>query len=363
MKFYLKETVLEAAIERIRWLFDEFENIVVGFSGGKDSTVALNLTLKVAEERGRLPLKVLFVDQEAEWQTVVDYVRDVMNDPRVDPAWLQVPIRIFNGTSGDQQWLQCWEPGAEWMRPKEPNSVHENVYGTDRFGEMFTAFMRHHWPDAPVCLIGGVRADESPVRHRALTTSPTHKHATWGAVRDSKRRHVTMYPLYDWSTSDIWKAIHEHGWPYCSIYDAMWQHGYELRDMRVSNLHHETAVMHLFALQEIEGGTWERLSKRLKGVSSAKHLKTDFFIPDKLPPMFTSWAEYRDHLVENLAPEEHRPYYRRTFKKDDERFLPHVHLKLHRIHIQCVLVNDYHGSKLANSYMNFGKTDYRPGAV
>ena len=66
MKIYSKENVHTEAIKRINRLFDDFENVVVGFSGGKDSTVCLNLTLMVAEQRNRLPLKVVWVDQEAE---------------------------------------------------------------------------------------------------------------------------------------------------------------------------------------------------------------------------------------------------------------------------------------------------------
>ena len=43
MKMYLNKTVFDAAKERISWLFDNFENVIVGVSGGKDSTVVLNL--------------------------------------------------------------------------------------------------------------------------------------------------------------------------------------------------------------------------------------------------------------------------------------------------------------------------------
>lgn len=35
MKIYSNKTVYEAALDRIRFLFDEFPNIIVGVSGGK----------------------------------------------------------------------------------------------------------------------------------------------------------------------------------------------------------------------------------------------------------------------------------------------------------------------------------------
>jgi hypothetical protein len=51
--------VFDAALDRIRWLFDEFDNqVMVCNSGGKDSTVVLELALMVAKERACLPLHV-----------------------------------------------------------------------------------------------------------------------------------------------------------------------------------------------------------------------------------------------------------------------------------------------------------------
>ena len=43
MKILLQKNVKDAAHERIERLFNEFENVVVGFSGGKDSTCVLNI--------------------------------------------------------------------------------------------------------------------------------------------------------------------------------------------------------------------------------------------------------------------------------------------------------------------------------
>lgn len=53
MKVFYDKNVYEAAKQRLNFLFDEFEDIYVAVSGGKDSTVALYMTLEVARERGR----------------------------------------------------------------------------------------------------------------------------------------------------------------------------------------------------------------------------------------------------------------------------------------------------------------------
>lgn len=73
-RVYRDQNVYEAALDRMRWLFDEFEDVVVTISGGKDSTVIFNLALMVAREKNRLPLRVFFLDQEAEWNVVIEHV-------------------------------------------------------------------------------------------------------------------------------------------------------------------------------------------------------------------------------------------------------------------------------------------------
>ena len=42
---YLQQNVYEALQERFEFLFQEFENIYVSFSGGKDSGLLLNLLI------------------------------------------------------------------------------------------------------------------------------------------------------------------------------------------------------------------------------------------------------------------------------------------------------------------------------
>ena len=42
-------------------------------------------------------------------------------------------------------------------------------------------------------------------------------------------------------------------------YDYYYQYGIAIKDMRVSNVHHETAIPHLFHLQEIESNTCEKI--------------------------------------------------------------------------------------------------------
>lgn len=354
MKIYTGETVLEAARKRVARIFDEFSTIYVAMSGGKDSTVVFHLVLEEARKRDRLPVKVLFIDQEAEWQATIDYVRSVMDRDDVEPHWLQVPIKISNSSSVEEEaeWLYCWKDGDDWMRPKEPDSYHENIFGTDRFKDMFDAFLATKHPDEKACIMGGVRAEESPSRSFGLTTRPKYKEITWGKVLDGGHPHYVFYPIYDWTYKDVWKFICENELAYCRIYDYMWQHGVAPFNMRVSNLHHETAVKSLYYMQEIEQDTWEKLSRRLGGVHVARNLGWEHMFTSvrKLPFMFRTWKEYRDHLLENLITNpEHREKYRKAFARFDRNFAGMKNPdRLTKVQITTILTNDFHLTKITN---------------
>lgn len=356
MKIYLKGNVYDAAIERIHRLFDEFgQNVVVCTSGGKDSTVVKELTLKVAEERGMLPVKVMFVDQEAEYQMVIDYVRIAMADPRVDPYWLQVPMKMPNSLSMTQPFLNAWYPGEPWMRPQEEISIKENVYGVDCWtsggNSVFQAFLEHHFPNEKACYIAGVRAEESPTRLAGLTTNQTYKDITWGKKLNEKKGHFTFYPIWDWNLKDVWKSIHNNKWKYSSIYDELFRYGIPPTRMRVSSLMHETAVHSLFFLQEIERETWEALTARLDGINQTSHIqKNELMAIQKLPYMFNDWKEYRDYLtVKMITKEEWVKKFQKEWSRMDVLYDDMVEPSvMHKAQIKSILVNDVDFVKIAN---------------
>ena len=349
MKIFLNQNVWDAALERMNRLFDEFENIVISTSGGKDSTVTMHLALQVAEERGRLPLKMMFLDQEAEYRMTIEYMRKAMADPRVEPIWVQAPIKLFNAASMSDPWLYCWRDGDEWMRPKEEISIKENVFGTDRFHDIFAKIIEYFHPDEPACYVAGVRAEESPNRLAGLTVDQTYKDITWGKRLNLAKGHYTFYPIWDWKISDVWKAIHNNGWEYCKIYDELYRYGMAPRNMRVSNLHHETAVHSLFFLHELEPDTWTALTKRLGSVNQAKHMqKHEMFAVQDLPYMFESWREYRDYLTEHLIQvPEYKAKMQKQWKRMDAYYKDMLRPEdLNRKQIASVLANDWEFVKL-----------------
>lgn len=348
MKLHSGQNVFDAARDRIRFLYREFPNVVCAFSGGKDSTVVFHLCLDIATELERLPLRVLWIDQETEWQATVDYVTEIMTHPNVDPLWLQMPMVISCNVSSFQRFNHCWRESdsAKWVHPRHPLSVKVNKYGTDRFHDLFPAILATEYPGQKACLIGGVRCEESYSRSIGLTNGDVYKGVTWGKKFLSGGVQAVFYPIYDWTFRDIWKSICDNNWTYNRLYDEFYRYGVPATAMRVSCLQHECSMKDLMMVQEIEPATWERLVKRLGGANTLKHLKGDSIrCPKDLPPMFKDWAEYAEHIIDNIIQnQKNKDIMRERVRKGSKIFIhePIRHLFFKNI-ITGVLLSDWEG--------------------
>ena len=319
-KYVFSGNVFDAALNRLRWLFDEFDNkITVANSGGKDSTVVVELALMVARERDSLPLSVTWLDQECEFQATVDYQRWMADRPEIDFNWYQIPFQLYNATNHDDPWLNVWGEGEEWVRPKEPDSIHDNDFyykgkQVIRFKDVLTEINLRSGGGA---ILTGMRCEESPARRLFMTTKPAYKWVTWGSegwMRPEFPPYWMFHPIYDWSYRDVWKAIYSNKWKYNTHYDTQFQYGVKVKNMRVSNYHHETALSALYYLQEAEPQTWEAATKRLRGLHTFSQQTQKDMYPSELPYMFSSWTQYLEHLIEKLVPkEEYREVFRKQF--------------------------------------------------
>lgn len=332
-KSYLKMNVLEAARGRVSLVFDNFENIYVSTSSGKDSTTLYSLVLEEAVRRGR-KIHVFFLDQEAEYQGTVEVMRKIMNHPNVIPLWYQVPIYMTNATSFQQGMMYAWGPGEEWMREKEEISIKE-IKGKypQRFYKFFEWFEGQQ-PSGSAFFVG-LRGDESLNRHRAVSRNPGWGEVCWSTKL--KKGSFKFYPLYDWGIGDVWKYIYDNGLPYNSIYDKMYASNHSFyNSMRVSNLIHEKSFYCLAELQVLEPETYDKIVKRVKGVHCAAMYAKDTLIysTDKLPSSYTNWEEYRDYLLETTPFEKKSRFVTRFAKQERTE---------HVFRQQCkqLLINDW----------------------
>jgi len=303
--------VLEAAQERVAFIFDQFEDIHVSISGGKDSTVLAHLMLEEAKRRGRR-IGIFFLDEEVVYQStieMVEYIIEEMAPGHAIPLWLQMEFNLTNATSLTETQFIPWESGKSdfWLRPKKSYAIKfapwdrskETVADrTKGFGfyDVFVNFERCYTNTA---FVVGLRGTEAPNRWRTVSKHPSDiggHHIYWSTTKGAN---FSMYPLYDWNFHDIWKYIFDNNLRYHKIYDHQFRKGYPIQEMRVSSLIHEKSFKSLVDLPEFEPKTYNRLLKRAKGIALAQETgkRAKLFRARKLPKNYSSWREYRDFLI------------------------------------------------------------------
>lgn len=344
---YINKNVLEAAKERIAYVFDEFENIIVSISGGKDSTVVAHLALTEAHKRNR-KIGLFFLDEEVVYQSTIDQVEYLMNlyPENTIKFWLQIEFHLTNATSLTEGQLIAWEAGKHkiWMRSKRPDSIHYKPWDTSKetirnkvkgfgFYDAIDNFQR--WRQNTAFLLG-IRATESPNRWRAVTKNAGYKNIYW-STKIPNTTNYNFYPIYDWNYFDVWKYIYDNRLRYNKIYDYMWKKGLGLNEIRVSSLIHEKAFKALVELPEFEPKTYNKLIKRIQGITVAQQYAKESKMMQvrKLPKNFKSWREYRDFLLATYPdPEKKEIFIRRFSRQLDNEYVA-------RQQCRQLILNDY----------------------
>jgi predicted phosphoadenosine phosphosulfate sulfurtransferase len=332
------ENVLEATQKRIEYLFDNYDNIQLAFSGGKDSTVLFHLINNEAIKRNRKFI-LYFQDQEAEYQGTIDIVEWAMNQPNVIPQWYQVPIFMTNAASQQQLFMFAWGENEEWVREKNKIAIQsiEKKYPKRfyKFNLWVAQQNRKNFEGSFVSIIG-LRAEESPDRRFVMFGE--NSELFW--LRRKSEPHKA-YPIIDWSYTDIWKYLIENNLKYNKVYDKMYMLGGNLRSFRVSNLVHEKAFRCLTDLQELEPETYDKLEQRLKGVhTAAMYAKENMMYSIKeLPSHFNSWKEYKDFLLNSIHPD-----LKKIFEYQWSRFGDTDDIGANKYMVKRILLCDWEGS-------------------
>jgi phosphoadenosine phosphosulfate reductase len=167
-------TTLDRSIDILRE-YEPDEGYYLAFSGGKDSCVLKH----VADMAG--------VKYDAHY-----------NMTTIDPPEVT-------------RFIKKHHPDVEWHVPKKPFWKMVEVNGLP--------FQTGRWCCRYYKEIGGVgrkvltgiRAEESRQRAKRGVFSTCSKLQKW-----------YINPLLEWTSSDIWGHIRNHGLPYCSLYDEGW---------------------------------------------------------------------------------------------------------------------------------------------
>lgn len=322
------KTVLDAARERIAEVFDCYDSIIVSVSGGKDSTVTAHLAIMEAQRRGR-KVGLFFLDEEVVYQSTIDQINYLMDfsPPHINRLWLQVPFNLTNATSFREPYLKAWEEGKHklWMRPKGKTNIIAPPWGgqptirNKHIGLDFYAVLDNFESCyTETAFLVGVRATESPNRWRIMVKNPVKRRGRtiyWGTQRP--KGNASLYPLYDWNVHDVWRYIHDAKLRYSKIYDYQFWQGLGVSELRCSSLIHEKSFKSLCELPAFEPKTYERLLRRIKGISFAQETakQSKMFQVRTLPKNYQSWRQYRDVLLRTYPDHARVDIFRQRFAR------------------------------------------------
>ena len=319
------KTVYDNALERINYIFDEFENIYVSFSSGKDSGAMLNMCCDIARQRKR-KIYAVFIDLEAWYKRSEQYVIKMFseNEDVLIPVWICLPMTSPNSLSFENPTWIWWdkEKQSVWVRDMPQNKwvINEdnNIFDWYKKNMPFEEFVKYigitlGHGEKTACLVG-IRTQESLNRWRAI-----HKEKTM--YKDKKystqvnENVYNFYPIYDWKVEDIWTYYGKFNKPYNSIYDLYYRAGVPIHKMRIDEPFGNEAKAGLNQFKVIEPETWCRLVNRVSGANFGNIYGGTKIMSDRytLPKNYT-WKQFTEFLL-NTLPQSTAEHYREHFNK------------------------------------------------
>lgn len=320
MKSYIKgSNVYDQSLERIDFVFKNFERIYVSFSGGKDSGVLLNMVIDYVKENNiKEKVGVMIMDNEANYTLSQEFMHMIIQDniEYLDVYWCCLPITLPCTVSSYHIDWQCWGENDKdkWIHPMPKNDYVVNIknHKFDFFVENMS--YDHFWDGfgkwysqgkTCACLIG-IRADESLNRYRAILNDKktTFKGKHWTKQKTLNDKNVfNCYPIYDWKTQDIWVANAKFGWDYNKLYDIFWKAGLSISQMRVASPFMSESKSSLNLYRVIDPTIWSTLCARVHGANFvATYGKAINYNSFKLPKGHT-WKSFVKFLLETLPDE------------------------------------------------------------
>lgn len=315
-RYRLGVNVYDAAIERFKFIFENFPRIYLSFSGGKDSGVMLNMALDYMRKHGiTRKIGVMVMDNEANYEHSLKFMHSILekNLDLLDVYWLCLPLTLPCTVSAYAVEWQCWgeRDRERWIRPmptqpyvvnlqnhpfpffKEDMDVYEFW---DRFGEWYAQ-------GQPCASLIGIRTHESLNRFRAIMNADkeTFKGKMW--TKRNGECVYNVYPLYDWRTEDIWTANAKFDWEYNALYDVFYKAGVPVHKMRVASPFMSESKASLGLYRVIDPHTWAKLCARVQGANFiATYGKQLGYKSFKLPPGHT-WKSFTKFLLATLPKE------------------------------------------------------------
>jgi predicted phosphoadenosine phosphosulfate sulfurtransferase len=274
------KTVYQCAINRLDIIFNNFDNIYVSFSGGKDSGVLLNLCIDYIRKNNiNRKIGVFHLDYEAQYTATTKYVDEVLsnNQDILEVYRCCVPFKVTTCTSMHQMFWRPWDNDLQelWVS-KLPDKCYQakdfDFYTPEiwdyEFQEKFSSWFHKKNNATKTCCLVGIRTQESLNRWRAIHSDRNYRNFDghiW--TKEMYKNVYNAYPIYDWITEDIWTANAKFNWSYNKLYDLFYLAGISIDKMRVASPFLSSAQDSLRLYQIIEPDTWGKLIGRVNGVN------------------------------------------------------------------------------------------------
>ena len=208
-RLFLDMTVLEAARERLRHVYDTFDTVAVQFSGGKDSSAVLLLAKEIHEERGLGPVTVIFRDEEMVSPSVIRYIEYIKDLPWVNMEWYCLPMGQEIWVLGRREYVLLWSAQREregrLVRDIPPWAITAQHFGltNDEVVPEPVDYYTMQGKQGQVAFLTGIRANESMIRYRSVVQK-LHENYINRPYRLSKAIPLRLVkPIYDWTTDDV----------------------------------------------------------------------------------------------------------------------------------------------------------------
>ena len=318
-KKYLEKNVLDAAFERLEIIFKNFDNIYFSVSGGKDSSVMIQLANMVGKKLNK-KFDVLFIDLEAQYKRTIDHIEELKKLPQIrDFYHIALPMALRNAISILQPKWICWEEDSRdlWVRPLPGDSI--NIYNCpfDFFvkGEEFEEFIiqfaqwyQQKYGGTVACGVG-IRTDESLNRFNTIAFQDKkimfngYQWTTRIKMNEKFLDVFNFYPIYDWSADDIWGAVSQLDLKFNEIYELMYKNGLSIYQQRLCQPYGDDQKNGLNQFRALEYETWTKVLNRVNGVNFGNiYCKTTALGNiGTCKPKFMSWQEYTVFLLESIG--------------------------------------------------------------
>ena len=175
-----QKNVYELTQERLKMIFEEFDNIYISFSGGKDSGVLLNLCIDYIRQNNlKRKIGIFHMDYEVQYSMTIDYVNRVLETNRdiLDVYRICVTFRVTTCTSMYQSYWRPWDEQKKeaWVRemPKDAMKVEKLPFYNRKMGDYdfqikFSRWLHLQKAARRTCCLVGIRTQESYHRWRTI---------------------------------------------------------------------------------------------------------------------------------------------------------------------------------------------------